>query len=136
VIVDTDNDGMPDWWEDKFGFNKFDAADATLDGDGDGASNLNELLAGTNPNDAASVFRIVTFQPEAGSLRITWSTVGGKSYILQTNVPDADGRFTGNFADFSPLIAVPGTGEATTNFVDADAITGAVERYYRVRLGP
>jgi hypothetical protein len=136
AIVDTDNDGMPDWWEDKFGLNKFDSADAALDADGDGASNLNELRAGTKPNDPASVFRIITLEPEAGSVRITWSTAGGKSYRLQTNTPGADGGLTGNFADFSPLITVPGTGEATTNFVDAGVITNAGDRFYRVRLGP
>jgi hypothetical protein len=136
VIADTDHDGMPDWWEDKFGLNKSDSADATLDADGDGASNLNEFLAGTKPNDPASVFRIVTLQPEAGSLRITWSTVGGKSYRLQTNAPGADGGVTSNFVDFSPLIAMPDAGEATTNFVDAGVITNAANRYYRVRLGP
>ena len=136
VIVDTDHDGLPDWWEDQFGLNKNDSADAALDSDGDGASNLNEFLAGTDPNDPASVFRIVTVQPEAGALRITWSTVGGKSYVVQTNAPPANGNFTNNFADFSPLITMPGTGEATTNFVHAGVITNAPARYYRVRLGP
>ncbi len=46
---DSDKDGMPDWWEDLYGFNKFSAADATQDADGDGLNNRDEFLAGTNP---------------------------------------------------------------------------------------
>jgi hypothetical protein len=136
VIVDTDHDGMPDWWEDRFGLSKTDPADAVADADGDEASNLNEFLAGTNPKDPASVFRILAAEPEAGGVRLTWSTVGGKSYVVQTNAPSSSGSFINNFADFSQLITAPGTGEATTNLMDAAIITNVPARYYRVRLGP
>jgi hypothetical protein len=43
---------------------------------------------------------------------------------------------TAAFSDFSPLITMPGTGEATTNFLDAGVLSNAPARYYRVRLGP
>ena len=130
VIVDTDSDGLPDWWEDRFALSKTSAADAALDADGDGASNLNEFLAGTNPTNAASVFHVVSLQRETDSVRLTWSTVGGKSYVVQTN-----GVLSGAFTDLSPLITVPGAGESVTNFVDSGAATNASVRYYRVRLG-
>lgn len=51
---DSDNDGMPDVWEDANLFNKFSAADATLDADNDGLNNRDEFLTGTNPRDADS----------------------------------------------------------------------------------
>ena len=136
VIVDSDHDGLPDWWEDKYGLNKNDSTDAALDADGDGASNLSEFFAGTDPKNPASVFRLVTLQPEAGALRIRWSTVGGKTYVVQTNAPPANGSFTDDFADFSPLITVSGKGESTTNILDPGIITNPPARYYRVRLGP
>ena len=130
VIVDTDADGLPNWWEDQFGLSKTNAADSTLDLDGDGASNLNEFLSGTKPNDAASVFRITALQPEGGDLRVTWTTVGGRRYVVQTN-----GDVSNGFADFSPLIPAPGIGESVTNFVAPNATTNG-PRYYRVRLQP
>jgi len=47
--LDTDGDGVPDWWEEKHGLDPSDPADAALDADADGLSNLAEFLAGTDP---------------------------------------------------------------------------------------
>ncbi len=57
---DTDGDGMPDWWEKKYGFNSLDPSDAAVDSDGDGFSNLEEFFAKTDPKDPNS-------KPEAHS---------------------------------------------------------------------
>jgi len=46
---DTDNDGMPDWWEEKYGFDPFNPADATEDEDDDGYTNVEEYEEGTDP---------------------------------------------------------------------------------------
>lgn len=54
AFKDADKDGMPDAWEELHGLDKNSAADAALDGDTDGLSNLREFLAGTLPNDADS----------------------------------------------------------------------------------
>ena len=42
---DSDNDGMPDWWEMDFGLDPYDASDAALDSDSDGHDrNRNGIL--------------------------------------------------------------------------------------------
>ena len=58
VLLDTDNDRIPDQWEQAYGLNPSDASDAALDSDGDGVSNLDEYRSGTNPKDAKSYLRI------------------------------------------------------------------------------
>ncbi|HMP83101.1 MAG TPA: pectate lyase, partial [Verrucomicrobiota bacterium] len=47
--TDTDRDGMPDSWENKFGFDAKDPTDGDLDKDGDGYTNVEEFLNGTDP---------------------------------------------------------------------------------------
>jgi hypothetical protein len=55
--------------------------------------------------------------------------VEGKNYRVQTNtVPD------NGYADASPLIAIPGSNESTTNWLDAGGITNLPSRFYRIRL--
>jgi hypothetical protein len=53
-VVDTDNDGLPTWYERLYPacLNPNDPSDVGLDCDSDGATNLLEYLAGTLPNVA------------------------------------------------------------------------------------
>ena len=48
-IDDTDNDGIPNQWEEKYGLNPEDPSDAEKDMDNDSISNLQEYESGTNP---------------------------------------------------------------------------------------
>lgn len=48
-LDDTDGDGMPDWWEDMYNFEKDNPDDAGEDPDDDAATNLDEYIAGTDP---------------------------------------------------------------------------------------
>lgn len=50
--TDTDGDGIPDIWEDRYGLDSLSAADAVLDQDSDGLTNLEEYNAGTDPGSA------------------------------------------------------------------------------------
>ncbi|MDP0500082.1 MAG: polysaccharide lyase [Verrucomicrobiota bacterium JB022] len=51
VPVDSDNDGMPDEWEIRYGLDPHNPADAAEDADGDGYTNIEEYLNGTNPQE-------------------------------------------------------------------------------------
>jgi len=46
---DTDGDGLPDAWERKHKLNPADSSDASADTDGDGYTNIEEFLNGTEP---------------------------------------------------------------------------------------
>jgi len=50
--LDDDGDGMPDAFENQYGFDPLSAADAGADADGDGATNLEEFNNGTDPTVA------------------------------------------------------------------------------------
>lgn len=54
--LDTDNDGIPDYWEFEHGLNVLDSYDASNDNDYDGLTNLIEFELNTNPqsNDTDS----------------------------------------------------------------------------------
>jgi uncharacterized repeat protein (TIGR01451 family) len=81
--VDKDQDGMDDAWELKYGFNPADRTDALQDADGDGHTNLQEYLAGTDPRDPHSVLRIETFQISSNVCRIRFTSVLGKLYRVE-----------------------------------------------------
>lgn len=100
------------------------ALSPTGDQDGDGKSNQSEFEAGTNALDAASIFRIVSVeQTAADSTTITWTSVPGKSYVVESSNDMTTG--------FTPLSMLSATG-ATTQFNDSP-LTG-LHKFYRVRL--
>lgn len=66
---DYDQDGLSNAWELKHGFDPINFSDAAFDIDGDGYTNLQEFLAGTDPKDPASVPTSSTaFNPAAINL--------------------------------------------------------------------
>jgi hypothetical protein len=54
TFLDTDQDGLPDHWENAHDLSPTDASDASQDRDGDGHSNYEEYLDGTDFASAAS----------------------------------------------------------------------------------
>jgi uncharacterized repeat protein (TIGR01451 family) len=54
-LNDSDLDGMHDGWESAYNLDPNDSSDSSLDPDLDGANNLAEYQAGTNPRSASSV---------------------------------------------------------------------------------
>ena len=58
ATADSDEDQMLDAWEVCYGLNPTNAADATVNSDGDSSNNYEEWVADTNPTNPASCFRI------------------------------------------------------------------------------
>ncbi len=51
VSYDSDDDNMPDWWEEKYGLDPNDDSDVSGNPDGDGYDNANEYVHKTDPNN-------------------------------------------------------------------------------------
>jgi len=86
------------------------------DSDGDGLSDADEAVAGTDPHDARSVLKSIsaTRNPTTGSVTITWSSVPGKTYLVVCK----DGLADPYWSDLSGPIAAMGT---TTSWTDESA---------------
>ncbi len=81
---DTDGDRMPDWWELAW-FGSATAAAPTADADGDGATNLAEYLAGTDPLNAQSTPPVSPFAaPEITSPNALVCVIGSPCALTVT----------------------------------------------------
>ena len=101
----------------------------------DGATNFYSSFINNGTVVDASYFRVVGITRQADDINITWTTVGGDSYVAQVTAGAAYGSYsTNNFTDLSPAIAIPGSGLGTTNYLDVGGATNMPARYYRIRL--
>jgi hypothetical protein len=121
------NDGIPDAWRLKyFGTVNNALSQANADADGDGLSNLQEYLAGTDPNNASSTLKTSTYQAAAHSKQdcvIQWPTVAGKTYLIERSASLYGSQW-------SPVGTNVGSG-STMEFHDTN---GGSVRFYRVRV--
>jgi hypothetical protein len=103
---------------------------------GKGMSNTNQFLAGLNPTNPASAFRIISAVQQGSDVLITWTTAGAHTNAVQASAGDGSGGYVTNFTDISGTVIITGSGDATTNYTDAGGATNSPSRYYRVRLVP
>ena len=119
---DTDNDGLPDAWENTYGLS-VGVNDANADADGDGLTNLQEYQLGTHPKSGTSFFR-ASLSPVAGMeglFKITWNSVVGKIYLIEWT-PDL-------VTPFTTLRTVTATLTTSTE----DIVNTSNRGFYRVR---
>jgi len=125
---DTDQDGMSDLWEVTYGLSPTNAGGndgPEGDPDGDGRTNIQEMIAGTDPRSAASVFAVVSVNSNPPSISISWTTTEGRHYrILAADNP------AGPWAAIAENLV--GTGQHQT-FTDEQAGSNG-RRFYKVEV--
>ncbi len=85
AAIDSDNDGMPDSYEKMYNLDE-DADDSELDSDGDGVSNYDEFITGTNPRDPSSRFLVeITGEASGVSIPLKWTSADGRSYAVMVS---------------------------------------------------
>ena len=87
---DRDADGLPDAWETAH-FGSPVNANPALDADNDGASNLAEFTADTDPTNPASRFRILRVSAGAGGCAVSFLSSTHCTYTLQRAADPAAG---------------------------------------------
>ena len=128
-------DGIPNGWKQQHGLDPLDPTVANADPDGDGFSNLQEFLAGTDPTNSASTFRIISILPEGNDVLITWSVVTNKTYVVQVATNAVDGSsYTNAYMDLATVIVPLSPLITQTNYLDIGAVTNGASRFYRIRL--
>lgn len=116
---DGDGDGLNDAWAAAHEL----AGAGGDDDDGDGASNVQEYRAGTDPEDPASAFKIASLT----ATDLVWAAAFGKTYALEISI-DQGASWTGWTTNAAP-----------TNFPDSlvrSPLPGPSSGWYRVRIAP
>jgi len=117
---DSVGDGVPDSWRSYYGVSN-DAADL----DGSGFTNLQDYLAGTNPNDASSRFAVQGAGVNGGGFTISWQSQPGLIYQVQYTSDLSSGVWQTVTPSFN------GTG-GVLNWTDTGAVSGT--KFYRVNI--
>lgn len=100
---DLDSDGLPDAWEVQHGLASNRPEDAQEDSDGDGQSNLEEYLAGTDPRDPQSHTRLQVSR-ESGQFALQGHLAAGRAGTILYRPRLESGEWQ-TLTNFSPELA-------------------------------
>jgi hypothetical protein len=100
--IDSDGDRMPDLWESRYGLQP-DVNDASLDGDEDHRSNLDEYAANTHPGDGASYFDPVV---DLGVPQLSWTVRPERFYQVYSSSNLLSGSWTPVQSNAVPPVAI------------------------------
>ena len=92
--ADSDGDGMPDAWELRYNLNPNDPSDSAMDEDEDGATNLNEFVAGTPPFGSLDVDGNGRYDALTDGLLLLRGTFGLTDSALISGVVASDAQFS------------------------------------------
>jgi hypothetical protein len=123
TFTDSDGDGMQDGWETANGLNPNSNVDAGVDADGDGATNIQEYLAGTNAKDSTSFLRLNISSASPSGQTLSFTAQSQKSYTIRYKNDARD-------AAWSKLQDIP-PAAGTRSIVLEDPFTGA-RRFYQL----
>jgi subtilisin family serine protease len=127
--IDTDSDGLPDWWERRY-FGGYTNANPGADGNSNGVSNLNEWLTGASPTYLGAILSPLPPEPASTNLVIRWSSETGNLYRVErsTNLLMGSGGFV-------PISGDVAASPPSNTYTDT-APTAAQTHFYRVELQP
>jgi hypothetical protein len=113
------------WVAIHFGSASHPDAAPTADPDGDGLNNRGEFEAGTDPNEASSVLRILRLTVHSPTQAVLdWQSISSKSYVIQT-AAEAQGPW-------SDLVTVGASGGTNTQHT-LNLSAQELRRFYRIR---
>ena len=109
-------------------YSELTAAQKALDSDGDGMTDVNEILTGTNPDDRGSVFAAEVVASKAMGITIQWPCMEGCVYTVSR----ASDLVLGNFVALPDGTRLTATSSGYMEFTDVTANSEGGPYFYRV----
>jgi hypothetical protein len=124
--ADSNSDGIPDGWCQRYGLNPIDPNVASGNPDGDPHTTYQEWVSDTDPTNALSYFRIAAIS-NLPPVTVSFASSSNRQYTLvcSTNLVGTV------WADVAGQVDVPGNGRLRT-LTDTNA--AAPEKFYRVSV--
>ena len=123
---DSDGDGLPDAWEIQyFGSINDPRATPNADPDGDGFTNLQEYLAGTDPKDPNSSLKFDSVTMAGSQTLLRFTAVASRTYTVLYR----DDLSNGTWLRLQNVPGQPGTGPVDVTDSGAGA---SATRFYRI----